>query len=164
MTHPIHGGNVYKVAREQRIPVGRILDFSASINPLGFPTSGRRAIGSALKQIVHYPDPDCWSLRQALAQQCAVDPDMILVGNGSTELIHLLPGALAITSALVMGPTFEEYAHALTEAGSSVQYVHARHDEQFRPPLHETLRQLSGKRSRFDAVFLKARIFTEFMC
>ena len=154
MTQPIHGGNVYKVAREQRIPVGRILDFSASINPLGPPATGLRAIRAALKQIVHYPDPDCWQLTQELAQQCAVDPDMILAGNGSTELIHLLPRALRITSTLVMGPTFEEYAHALTEAGSSVQYVHATHAEQFRPPLNETLRQLSGKRSRFDAVFL----------
>ena len=154
MMQPIHGGNVYKVAREQRIPVGRILDFSASINPLGPPATGLLAIRAALKQIVHYPDPDCWQLKQELAQQCAVDPEMILVGNGSTELIHLLPRALRIRSALVVGPTFEEYAHALTEGGSSVQYVLATHEEQFRPPLKEMLRQLSGKPSRFDAVYL----------
>ncbi|MEK7235175.1 MAG: threonine-phosphate decarboxylase CobD [Nitrospirota bacterium] len=154
MTQPTHGGNVYKVAREQRIPVDRIMDFSASINPLGFPHVGLRAISSALKQIVHYPDPDCWKLRQVLAQQCGVDPDLILVGNGSTELIHLLPRALAIKSALIMGPTFEEYARALMDAGSSVQYVHATQEERFRPPLKEVLWQLSAKRSRFDAVFL----------
>jgi threonine-phosphate decarboxylase len=154
MTQPTHGGNVYKVAREQRIPVDRIMDFSASINPLGFPATGIRAVRSALKQIVHYPDPDCWQLRQALAQQCCVDPDMILVGNGSTELIHLLPRALAISSALIMGPTFEEYARALTDAGSLVQYLHATREERFRPPLKEVLRQLSGKGARFDAVFL----------
>jgi len=154
MTQPTHGGNVYKVARERRISVERIVDFSASINPLGFPTAGLRAIRSALKQIVHYPDPDCWKLRQELAQQCDVNPDMILVGNGSTELIHLLPRALAIKSALIMGPTFEEYARALLEAGSSVQYVHAQREERFRPPLQEVLRQFSAKRSRFDAVFV----------
>ena len=154
MTQPTHGGNVYKVAREQRIPIDRIMDFSASINPLGPPAAGLRAIRSALKQIVHYPDPDCWKLRQELAQQCGVDPDMILVGNGSTELIHLLPRALAIESALIIGPTFEEYARALTDAGSSVQYVHARREERFRPPLKEVLRQLSAMRSRFDAVVL----------
>ncbi|TLY24724.1 MAG: threonine-phosphate decarboxylase [Nitrospirae bacterium] len=154
MTQPTHGGNVYKVAREQRIPVERIMDFSACINPLGPPTVGLRAIRSALKQIVHYPDPDCWKLRQALAQQCGVDPDMILVGNGSTELIHLLPRALAIKSALIMGPTFEEYARALLDAESSVQYVHARREERFRPPLNDVLRQLSAKQSKFDAVFL----------
>lgn len=154
MTQSVHGGNVYKVARERRIPVERIVDFSASINPLGFPVAGLRAIRSALKQIVHYPDPDCWQLRQVLAQQCRVDPDMILVGNGSTELIHLLPRALAIKSALIIGPTFEEYAHALMHAGSVVQYVHAKREERFRPPLQEVLRQLSAKRSRFDAVVL----------
>src|ERR1700675_66447 len=81
MTQPTHGGNVYKVAREQRIPVDRIMDFSASIKPLGPPAVGLHAIRLALKQIVHYPDPDCWKLRQELAQQCGVDPDMILVGN-----------------------------------------------------------------------------------
>jgi threonine-phosphate decarboxylase len=154
VTQPAHGGNVYKVALERRMSVERIVDFSASINPLGFPTSGLRAIRSALKQIVHYPDPDCWQLRQVLAQQCRVDPDMILVGNGSTELIHLLPRALAIKSALIIGPTFEEYAHALMDAGSVVQYVHAKREERFRPPLQEVLRLLFAKRSRFDAVFL----------
>jgi threonine-phosphate decarboxylase len=154
MTQPTHGGNVYKVARERRIPVERIVDFSASINPLGFPATGLRAIRSALKQIVHYPDPDCWQLRHVLAQQCRVDPEMILVGNGSTELIHLVPRALAIKSALIIGPTFEEYAHALMGAGSVVQYVHGKREERFRPPLQEVLRQLSAKRSRLDAVFL----------
>ena len=154
MTQPTHGGNVYKVAREQRIPIDRIMDFSASINPLGPPPAGLRAIRSVLKQIVHYPDPDCWKLRQALAQQCGVDPDMILVGNGSTELIHLLPRALAIKSALIMGPTFDEYSRALMNAGSSVLYVQARREEDFRPPLKEVLRQFSAKRSKFDSVFL----------
>ena len=154
MTQPTHGGNVYKLARERRISVERIVDFSASINPLGFPTAGLRAIRSALKQIVHYPDPDCWQLRHVLAQQCDVDPDMILVGNGSTELIHLLPHALAIKSALIISPTFEEYARALMDAGSVVQYVHAKREERFRPPLQEVLRQFSAKRSRFDAVFV----------
>jgi threonine-phosphate decarboxylase len=154
MMQPTHGGNVHKIARERRISVERIVDFSANINPLGFSHAGLRAIRSALKQIVHYPDPDCWNLRQVLARQCSIDPDMILVGNGSTELIHLLPRALAIESALIMGPTFEEYAHALIDAGSAVQYVHARGEEGFRPPFKEVLLRLSSTRTKFDALFL----------
>ena len=154
MTRPIHGGNVYRAALERRLPVEQILDFSASINPLGPPAVARRAIRSALKQIMHYPDPDCRQLRQALAHQCEVDPGMILVGNGSTELIHLLPRALAIKSALIVGPTFEEYARALQDAGSTVRYVQARREERFRPPVTEVLRALSRKRPRFDAVFV----------
>ena len=145
---------MYRAALELRLPVERILDFSASINPLGPPAVARRAIRSALKQIMHYPDPDCRQLRQALAHQCEVDPGMILVGNGSTELIHLLPRALAIKSALIVGPTFEEYARALQDAGSTVRYVQARREERFRPPVTEVLRALSRKRPRFDAVFV----------
>lgn len=154
MTRPAHGGNIYKVARERRISVERIVDFSASINPLGPSAAMLRTIRSALKQVMHYPDPDCWQLRQTLAQQCGVDPDMILVGNGSTELIHLLPRVLGFKSALIIGPTFEEYARALMDAGSSVQYVHARRSQGFRLPLQDVLRELSSRRSRFDAVFL----------
>ncbi|MDH4187640.1 MAG: threonine-phosphate decarboxylase CobD [Nitrospira sp.] len=154
MTQPEHGGNVYKISRERNVPVDRLVDFSASINPFGFPVSGRRAIRSALKQIVHYPDPDCWQIRAVLAQECGVDPNMILVGNGSTELIHLLPQVLEFKSALIIGPTFEEYAKALTDAGSSFQYVHAGREDGFRPPLSEAVGKLSSRRSSFDAVFL----------
>ena len=154
MTQLTHGGNVYKAAQEQRVPAEQIIDFSASINPLGPPAAVLRAIRSALKQIVHYPDPDCRKLRQALALRCGMDPDMILVGNGSSELIHLLPRALRIKSALIIGPTFEEYARALLEAGSVVQYVHAKREQRFRPPLQDVLERLSAKRSKFDAVFL----------
>src|SRR5262245_14499950 len=154
MIKPTHGGNIYKAARERQTPVDRIVDFSASINPLGPPATGLRAIRSSLKEIRHYPDPDCWQLRQKMALRCGVDPDMILVGNGSSELIHLLPRALAIKSALVIGPTFEEYANALIGAGSVVHYVHAKRQQRFRPPLQDVLARLSAKRSKFDAVFL----------
>ena len=154
MNQPTHGGNVYKAAQEQRVPVEQIIDFSASINPLGPPAAVLRAIRSALKQIVHYPDPDCRQLRHELAQRCGLDPDMILVGNGSSELVHLLPRALRIRSALIIGPTFEEYARALLEAGSVVQYIHAKREQRFRPPLQAVLERLSAKRSKFDAVFL----------
>jgi len=32
-----HGGNIYRAAEETGLPESRIIDFSASINPLGFP-------------------------------------------------------------------------------------------------------------------------------
>ena len=154
MTQPTHGGNVYKAAQEQRVPVEQIIDFSASINALGPPAAVLRAIRSAVKQIVHYPDPDCRRLRQELSLRCGVDPNMILVGNGSSELIHLLPRALRIKSALIIGPTFEEYARALLEAGSVVQYVLAKREQRFRPPLQDVLKWFSAKQTKLDAVFL----------
>ncbi len=43
----IHGGNVYAAARELRRSPGSILDFSASINPLGPSPKAIRALCEA---------------------------------------------------------------------------------------------------------------------
>ena len=56
---PVHGGNVHAAARELRRPIGSILDFSASINPLGPSPKAVRALVDAAHLVQHYPDPDC---------------------------------------------------------------------------------------------------------
>ena len=123
-------------------------------NPLGPPAVVLRAIRSSLKQIVHYPDPDCRQLRKVLAQQRGVDPDMILVGNGSTELIHLLPRALRIKSALIIGPTFEEYAvRWWKQAAWSNMFM--RRESSVSVPHYKMFKNcFTARRSKFDAVFL----------
>ena len=52
-----HGGNVFAAARELGCDWREILDFSASINPLGPSSAVSRAIGAAMDRIGHYPDP-----------------------------------------------------------------------------------------------------------
>jgi histidinol-phosphate aminotransferase len=47
----------------------------------------RREAGEALRR---YPNPTCAPLRQALAEECGVAPENILVGNGSDEILRLL--------------------------------------------------------------------------
>jgi threonine-phosphate decarboxylase len=107
-----HGGNVYKAARDLGIPERRIIDFSASINPLGISKRVRVAITENLDGLVHYPDPDADDFRWAVSRLHGITPGMILPGNGSTELIYLLPRALKPKSVLVTSPTFSEYERA----------------------------------------------------
>ena len=52
--------------------------------------SVRDAVVGALDHLHRYPDPLAGALSLRLAQELAVDPDQILVGNGSDELIYLL--------------------------------------------------------------------------
>ncbi len=61
-----------------------------------------------------YPDPDCLRLRETISLEVGVATNRILVGNGSTEIIHLLARAYLDddTTAIVFGPTFGEYAAA----------------------------------------------------
>ncbi len=149
-----HGGNVYAASRELGIPVERILDFSASINPLGPSPLALQAIRDGWPSLRHYPDPDCQALRSALAERWELSPDRFVIGNGSAELIHALPRALKMQRVLVLGPTFSEYARAVELAGGGVEVLMARRSDGYRPPLDEALRRLRERDRRVDAVVL----------
>ena len=66
------------------------------------------AVLTATGQVHRYPDPLADELRHELAKQHCVEPDQILVGNGSDELIYLLAWAfLAQTgTALCADPSY----------------------------------------------------------
>ncbi len=119
---PPHGGDVYHLARTLGLDLSELLDFSANINPLGFPPGINGAIQEALGEIVHYPDRRCLELRRDLAAYHCLSLDEILVGNGSTELIYLVARALRPKQALIVAPAFSEYEHALKVAQVPVAY------------------------------------------
>jgi threonine-phosphate decarboxylase len=99
---------------------GPVLDFSASVNPLGPPASVLRALRRALAFVCRYPDPGCTELTARLAALHGVAPEQIVVGNGSSELIHVLPRALGARRAAIVEPTYTEYLHASQLAGAEV--------------------------------------------
>ena len=112
-----HGGTVFATARSLGIPVEELIDFSASINPLGPPPEVRAAVTAAFDRLVHYPDSDCTRLAGLLAGRHGVAPECLCLGNGSTELIYLIPRLAAGSRALLIAPTFSEYGRALHLAG-----------------------------------------------
>ena len=153
----VHGGDVYAASREFGRDVTELIDFSASINPRGPSLQVWRAIIRARQLLQHYPDPECWDLRQALAKRWYCDPAQIVVGNGSMELIYALPQALNIRHLVLVQPTFSEYAASMARAGGRVTAVRADRDEQYALPIDRLCRILkrSTKGSRrFDGILL----------
>ncbi|AJE02433.1 threonine-phosphate decarboxylase CobD [Geobacter pickeringii] len=118
-----HGGTVFAVARSLGVPPEEILDFSASINPLGPVPGVREAVAAAFDRLVHYPDSEAAELRDALARHHGVGAEQICVANGSTELIYLVPRLAAGGRALVVAPPFSEYAKSLHRSGWEVDYL-----------------------------------------
>ena len=119
---PLHGGDVYLLARTLGVELADLLDFSANINPLGFPPGLTGAVQEAMREIVHYPDRRSLKLRAALADYHHLSPEEILVGNGSTELIYLVARALRPRRGLIVTPAFSEYEHALNLARVPVAF------------------------------------------
>jgi threonine-phosphate decarboxylase len=110
-------------------PPCEIVDFSASINPLGPPPGVQSRLSNllrggpeALATLAHYPDPSCTTLAGRLAESHGVGPDQVVVGNGSSELIHALPRAFGCRRAAVVEPTFTEYLRASLLAGVDVEH------------------------------------------
>ena len=106
---PFHGGvNIAELKRLGLRP-DEVVDFSASINPVGISPRVMSAIRHM--DLSTYPDPDCVELRNALSEKLGIPPELILVGNGSTELIHLVARARLRQGdkAAVFAPTFGEY-------------------------------------------------------
>lgn len=149
-----HGGDIHGWARAAGVSRKDIIDFSASINPLGTPREVLRAITTHLHDIEHYPDLDSLELRDRLSATFDLDPSGILCGNGCTELIYLLPRALSLTKVLIAQPTFNEYERACAMAPQSSAILpyplHARDDFDIDPVavVHE------AARASADAVFL----------
>ena len=136
-----HGGDVYAAARELVMPADSIIDFSASINPLGTPASVMSELRRHLKGLRHYPDPSAAELVDEIARSTGLDPKMILCGNGSTELIYLVARALQPKRVLIPAPAFAEYERACIAAShfngnhsntEGIKYYHIKAKDKFR--------------------------------
>ena len=117
-----HGGNIFTVARTLGIAPDQILDFSASINPLGMSSAVRKALVNSVDSLIHYPDTNHNDLKLALSKFHDLSPAHFTIANGSTELIYNLPAMLPGKKALIISPSFSEYVCALHQHHWEVQH------------------------------------------
>ncbi|MDJ0732336.1 MAG: threonine-phosphate decarboxylase CobD [Crocosphaera sp.] len=121
MKRPIHGGNLVWAAEQIGCPVSSLLDFSASINPLGPPETVLTAIQGSLDSLQHYPDPNYTKLRQALSEWHQLPSEWILPGNGAAELLTWAGRQLAQEQfTYVMIPGFRDYWRGLQAFGAKI--------------------------------------------
>lgn len=148
----VHGGNVYELASRIGCSPDDILDYSASINPLGPPPGLSELLTLYFHRLQHYPDIRNHQLIGALSELHGIDPECIVAGNGSTELIYWLPKALGIRRALIALPTFGEYGKAFELQGVEVEKIFATPENLFQPTVDQ-LQAAVGKGSP-EAVLL----------
>ncbi|MFN7924966.1 MAG: aminotransferase class I/II-fold pyridoxal phosphate-dependent enzyme [Bryobacteraceae bacterium] len=109
-----HGGNLFAAAERAGLDWRQILDFSASINPLGMSPASREAILTSIDRVTHYPERSASRLRQRLAEEWNVPANRIAAGNGATELLFAWCRRFATGTIVV--PTFGEFHRAWPDA------------------------------------------------
>lgn len=118
-----HGGDVY--GKQD------VVDFSASINPLGQPESVRAALNSCADACLCYPDIFYRDLRLAIADYEGVPAEWVVCGGGAADLIYRFALAFRPRSTLLLAPTFGEYERALRQNGCEVGYYYLREEDGF---------------------------------
>ncbi|NJL65121.1 MAG: threonine-phosphate decarboxylase [Methylacidiphilales bacterium] len=118
-----HGGNLVWAAALAGCSPSAILDFSASISPLGLSANVLAAIQSQFGNIQHYPDPNYDDLRNALGHYHQLTSGWIMPGNGSAELLTLAGRELAelgLGATVLLTPAFGDYYRALAAYDAKV--------------------------------------------
>ncbi len=147
-----HGGNIYQLARKIGCAPSEILDFSSNVNPLGPPPGLHAFLTERLAGITALPEVDAAGIRRAFSRRYAVDPDRVLAGNGTTQLIYSLPQALESRKALVLVPAYADYADACALHDIPCSYLIAAAEEAFCYSRHRILEAI--EEAGADVVFI----------
>lgn len=115
---PQHGGQIYQFLR-QKYPLSsefeafdKILDFSASINPI-LPSIDWPFVNCvAQKALIHYPDNTQSALKNALASKFTLSPQQITLTNGISSAILSLFSTFKPDTTVLLTPIYSEYVRA----------------------------------------------------
>jgi histidinol-phosphate aminotransferase len=151
-----HGSLDFNELDQLGLRPDQVIDFSSNTNAYGLPPGVRTALLEAIEgnRLESYPDREALGLRRALAERIGIDIDQILTGNGSAELIQLVAQAYIEPGqpALVLGPTFGEYARGVKVSNGQVDYLIAEETDHFIPDQSRITRQLD--RFAYRLVFI----------
>ncbi len=118
-----HGGDVYSHPG--------VLDFSASLNPLGMPKAAREALLASVDACESYPDPHARELVGALAGFEQVDEAWVVPCAGATDAIERLCMVVRPRQAIVFAPCYGGYEQALAHLGIEPRVVLLREQDDF---------------------------------
>ncbi|MFW5858298.1 MAG: aminotransferase class I/II-fold pyridoxal phosphate-dependent enzyme, partial [Planctomycetota bacterium] len=90
-------------------------------NPYPPSPAVREAIGAELDRLAAYPDPVSRALCTAAAETCGLQPDQVIAGNGSDDILNILIRAAAAESEIVasFSPSYTLYGTLAAIQGAS---------------------------------------------
>lgn len=111
---------------EPYVPGKRLEDgikLSSNENPNGPSPRALEAIAGVLDDVHRYPDGGMRTLRATIASRWSVDPAMVVVGNGSDEIMVMIAGALIEPglNAITGRNTFSQYTFATRIFGGEMR-------------------------------------------
>ena len=101
--------------------VTHVVKLASNENPLGPSPAAVTAMRDAAAGVHLYPDPGVYSLRHTVGERFGVDPDHVLVSNGSNEMITLLVRAFTTPAENVVFSQYGFIAYKVVTGAAGVQ-------------------------------------------
>ncbi len=111
----MHGGDIYRNNVH--------FDFSVNINPLGVPSEVQWVLTEAALHANKYPDILHENLINETAKSFDIIPEVVLYGNGASELIMAICHAVNPKKAMLVQPCFLGYEKCITGANPDCKLV-----------------------------------------
>ncbi len=145
-----HGGNIYVLAKRLECQPSDIIDMSSNVNPLGPPPGLTEFLKDNLHAIVALPEADAHSAIFAFAQRYGLDPECVVAGNGTTQLIYAIPKAIGSRNVVIVAPTYSDYADACNMHDIPYRYSLLTDIRNFEPDFDKLEQDISDA----DTVFI----------
>jgi histidinol-phosphate aminotransferase len=108
---------------ERELGISRAIKLASNENALGPSPRALEAIQNALTELHRYPDGGAFYLRRRLSKHLNVDPEQLLLGNGSNEIIELLIRTFGSKDAGVLTSETTFVVYRLTCQAAGVPFV-----------------------------------------
>ena len=143
-----HGANVDNMAKKFGKNENDIIDFSSNVNPHIISDLGKYVL-EGLEKSRSYPDINYTNLRNNISDYIKVDSELIIPGNGATEIISLLMKSIKRRLA-ILNPTFSEYGRGAKLNNLEIIDFHLKEENNFSIDLDEIQKNMD----KFDSLFI----------
>ncbi len=141
-SHYQHGGMPIVDLERLGLKERPVLDFSVNLNHLGPPEIVRENWPGFLEVLERYPSVEGEGIASYYSDRFNIPRDNVLAGNGSTELIYLLPRVFRFKKVMVMSPSYHDYERACLLSGAEVRRHSLSPEEDFSFPAMSRLMAL----------------------
>lgn len=143
-----HGANVDNMAKQFGKDENDIIDFSSNVNPHIISNLGKYVL-EGLEKSRSYPDINYINLRNNISDYINIDSELIIPGNGATEIIYLLMKSIKKKIA-ILNPTFSEYGRGAKLNNLEVVNFYLKEENNFSVDLDEIQKNID----KFDSLFV----------
>lgn len=137
----VPGKPIETLAREKNLP--KIIKLASNENPYGPSPLVLQAIQDNVASINLYPDSDMHLLKTQLSKFYNISPEMLVIGNGSDELIRIIMQTFVNHNHNIISPRYSFFSYLTAAQAVNAEYITAEINTNWQNNLANVLQKIN---------------------